>query len=155
MVPSVCEESGFRAGDAVTAPVDRVWHWEMVDTDRLNASGNLAKAFKNEAPKTPGVFADAAPSDEATLLAREAIQNSWDSALEMRDRMRESGMEVPPFEVRFKFRSLSGDDREALIGALGLRELAERAMIVGDRSKLGIGSRDCLEGLDRPGELRS
>ena len=130
-----------------------VWHWETIDPNRLNASGNLAKTFKNEAPEARGVLAQGPPSDEATLLVREAIQNSWDSALEMRDRLQATGTEVHPFEVRFKFRSVSGRARENLILALGLRELAERSAEVGDKSKLGLSPSDCLDGLDRPGDL--
>ena len=132
----------------------RVWHWETIDPNRLNASGNLAKAFKNEVPKAPGVFARGAPSDEATLLVREAIQNSWDSALEMRKELRNSGAEVQPFEVRFKFRSVSGQDRENLVRSLGLRELAQRVAEVNNNSRLGLGSIGCLEQLDKPGNLK-
>lgn len=154
MLRSGGEKSGRVSSYPVVAATNRVWHWEKVDPDRLNASGNLAKAFKNEAPKAPGVFAQSRPSDEATLLVREAVQNSWDSALEMREELKESGLEVPPFEVRFRFRSVSGEDRENLVSALGLRELAERSATVDDESTLGIGSTECLDSLDRPKELR-
>ena len=130
-----------------------VWHWETIDPNRLNASGNLSKAFKNEASKAPGVFAQGAPSDEATLLVREAIQNSWDSALEMRRELRLAGNAPPPFEVRFRFRTVSGSAREHLIEALGLSELGGRAATVDDRSKLGLGATDCLDGLNEPGDL--
>lgn len=131
-----------------------VWHWETIDPNRLNASGNLSKTFKNEAPKMPGVLAQGAPSDEATLLAREAIQNSWDSALEMRRSLRSSSNALPPFEVRFKFRSVSGAAREQLVDALGLSELADRTSAVDDRSKLALGASDCLDGMGEPGDLR-
>ncbi len=131
----------------------RIWHWETIDPNRLNASGNLAKTFKNEAPEARGVLAQGPPSDEATLLVREAIQNSWDSALEMRDNSQTTGTEVHPFEVRFRFRSVSGQARERLINTLGLRELAERSAQIGDKPKLGLSPSDCLDGLDKPGDL--
>ena len=60
------------------------WHWEQIDPDRTGASGDLSKMFKNEAMKAPGFLAADAPSDEAALLVREVIQNSWDAALESR-----------------------------------------------------------------------
>lgn len=53
-----------------------MWNWEKVDTGRAPVSGDLAKFFKNEAVKQPGVLAANAPSTDATVLAREAIQKA-------------------------------------------------------------------------------
>ena len=64
---------------------DPLWCWEKIDPSRAAAAGDLAKMFKNEPVKTPGVLAEDAPAPEATLLVREAIQNSWDAALESRE----------------------------------------------------------------------
>lgn len=58
------------------------WWWEEVDPNRTGVSGDFAKEFKNETVKEPGVFAADHIPAEASLLVREAIQNSWDAARE-------------------------------------------------------------------------
>ena len=65
-------------------PEDLRWSWEKTDPDRSQTSGDVAKLFKNEPVKAPGVFAADQPSPDATVLAREVIQNSWDAAGELR-----------------------------------------------------------------------
>lgn len=61
------------------------WHWERFDPDRTSLSGDISKLFRNDPVKTPGVLTVNAPPSEASVLAREVIQNSWDSALEAQD----------------------------------------------------------------------
>ena len=58
------------------------WWWEGVDPHRTGVSGDFAKEFKNETVKEPGTFAADHIPAEASLLVREAIQNSWDAARE-------------------------------------------------------------------------
>ncbi len=58
------------------------WWWEKVDPNRTGVSGDFAKEFKNETVKEPGMFAADHIPAEASLLVREAIQNSWDAASE-------------------------------------------------------------------------
>lgn len=61
------------------------WWWEEVDPNRTGVSGDFAKEFKNETVKEPGMFAADHIPAEASLLVREAIQNSWDAARERYD----------------------------------------------------------------------
>jgi len=133
-------------------PPARKWRWHPVLANQPSVGGDLAKVFRNETVKAPGVFAHDKPSDPASLLAREAIQNAWDAALEARQALRSEA--VRPFQVRFRFVAAAGPRRDSLVGALGLSELAERAAAVGDRPKLGLDAHDCLSGLGEGGELR-
>jgi len=112
-------------------------------------SGDLAKIFRHEDPKAPGVFAAGAPSAAATLLAREVIQNSWDAARELR----EGGPAAPQFEIEFRFKELHGADKRAIVNALDLRSFAIRAASI-DRRKVGLPPRDCLSELDTDEPLR-
>lgn len=62
-----------RAGSTAQSPT---WCWHPVDANRPSVSGDLAKVFRNESVKAPGVLGRAKPADAAALLAREAIQNA-------------------------------------------------------------------------------
>ena len=119
------------------------WQWEKPDPDRSGSAGDLSKLFKNVDVKRPGVMEIDAPPDEATLLAREAIQNSWDAAIELQETWARGGT-PPPFEIRFRYESASGSDKHRLVERLGLRELAERASSI-DRKAVGLGRSDCLD----------
>ncbi len=121
------------------------WRWEQPDPGTSGATGNVAKLFRGVSVKKPGIMALDAPTDDATLLAREAIQNSWDAAIELRETWARPGA-LPPFEIRFRFKSATGEDRNRLISLLGLRELAERASSV-DRQSVGLRDTDCLDHL--------
>ncbi len=118
------------------------WYWEKTDPSRSGSSGDLSKLFRNENVKQPGVFAVAAPSADATVLAREVIQNSWDAATELR----EDSDDPPPFEIRFSFGSALAERKQHLITRLGLNELAER-LGGSDRGELGLRSPNSLERL--------
>lgn len=124
-----------------------MWHWESIDPARNPTSGDVAKLFKNEAVKQPGILAVGAPPADASLLAREAIQNSWDAGRQLAKELREEGVDPPKFRVRFVYRSYLSDEKAAMVEALGLRELATRAQ-AGDRKKLGLAEDDCLLHLD-------
>lgn len=128
------------------------WRWEQPDPSRSGSAGDLSKLFRNVDVKKPGVMASGAPRDDATILAREAIQNSWDAAIELRENWTLPGT-PPPFEILFRYRSASGDDKHRLIERLGLREHAERASSV-DRETVGLRSSDCLDQLDDGSPLR-
>ena len=58
----------------------RRWVWEPFDANRTSLSGDIAKLFRNDAVKAPGIFAHDAPPPAAAVMAREVIQNSWDAA---------------------------------------------------------------------------
>ena len=128
------------------------WSWPVVDATTFGASGDLAKVFRNEEVKAPGFFAADPIHPDAALLAREAIQNAWDAARERREsQMPEERL---PFEIRFRFFDVGGDEAEALINRLGLHELEERAARVGDRRQIGLTESDCFAELSRGGDLR-
>ena len=67
---------------------------------------------------------DRRPPPDATLLAREVIQNSWDAARELED---ELGEQARIFRITFRYEDLEGPDKKALIKGLGLDELAKRS----------------------------
>ncbi len=129
------------------------WHWDEVDPGRIGLSGNFAKMFRGERVKAPGLFAGDLIDDESALLIREAVQNSWDAALETRQQARRQ--EPHPFEVSFRLFQLSGDERNGIAEALGLDDLSRRATGTADRHTLGLGEQDCLsDGFDDTTPLR-
>lgn len=126
------------------ASLESRWTWEQTDPDRSGSSGDLAKLFKNESVKNPGVFAAGAPSEHATLMAREVIQNSSDAASELGD---ELGDNTPEFEIAFEFESLSDGLKDSFVKALDLDSVAARGTNPADpswRSRLGLDSDDAL-----------
>lgn len=127
-----------------------MWHWEEIDPARSSQSGDIAKLFKNEAVKQPGVFSVDAPPADATLLAREAMQNSWDAGRDLATELEARGEEAPQFRVKFVFSAVDGEEKRVLVARLGLDELATRAADVDDRKKLGLANEDCLDHLDDP-----
>lgn len=124
-----------------------MWTWEPVDRARTPVSGDLAKFFKNEAVKNPGALAARPPSTDATLVAREAIQNSWDAAMALAKER--DGADVPAFTMRFRFRSVVGLEKAAVARSLDLYGLRDR-VLVEDRRKLGLAESDALDELDEP-----
>ena len=120
-----------------------VWKWELTDPNRNGSSGDLSKLFRNEAIKQPGVFSKDAPSGQATVVAREVIQNSWDAAKELQQH---DGDDAPPFEIEFVFRQVSGAKKQSLSEALDLNTLARHAARH-DRHQMGLDSKDCLTSL--------
>jgi len=117
------------------------WLWETTDPKRSGGAGDLAKLFKNEEVDQPGVLAVGAPRSEATLMAREVIQNSWDAAAELQRRRRLSGEEEPRFGISFDFVELSGQVRSEFVAAsdlLGLKHQLDGARRASAESALGI-----------------
>jgi hypothetical protein len=130
------------------------WAWEQTDPDRSGSSGDLSKLFKNEAVKHPGVFAAGAPSENATLMAREVVQNSADAAAEL---AADLGDEAPDFELSFEFESLSGTSKHDFIAALDLRAIAARGTnpsVPDWRARLGLDRDDALDHLGDSSPLR-
>lgn len=139
----------------MTLHSDPRWLWEAVNPHVAGMAGDIAKLFKNEVVKKPGVFEVGAPSDVATLLAREVIQNSADSARELRS---ELGVDAPEFEIDFELHSHSGEAKRRLAAALDLASLADRIRATGDpaiRSQLGLSLTDCLDRLGDDTALRT
>lgn len=118
------------------------WTWERTDPRRSSSSGDLAKIFRHDETKNPGILAKDAPPDAATLLARELIQNSWDAARELATQ--QPG--TPQFEIEFRFDRLVGDTKAKLVDALDLASLAERIPEI-DRHRIGLREGDCLDSL--------
>ena len=129
------------------------WIWDRLIPRTPAAAGNFSKQFKNLQLKAPGIMALDEPSPDAVLLAREVIQNSWDSAAELRDNENDAGREAPDFEIEFVFKTLTGADADHLANAVGLHEHQARVEQVGDgsggklvgRNDLGLGMSDCLD----------
>lgn len=95
------------------------WSWEKLDPNHSSSSGDLSKLFRNENIKQPGFLATDELSPTATFLAREVIQNSWDSAIERR----ENTTGGTPFDMRFTFGSTLSEKSRS---ELGLQELVDR-----------------------------
>ena len=130
------------------------WLWEPTDPDRSGSSGDLAKLFKNEATKNPSVFGEGAPSEDATLMAREVIQNSSDAAVEL---SQDLGEEHTEFEIAFDFESLDGKGKVAFLDALDLGSIRSRGTSKKDphwRSKLGLDADPAFTRLKGPLPLR-
>ncbi len=133
------------------------WLWEKTDPDRSGAAGDLAKLFRNDPVKEPGVLAEKPPPRDATVLAREVIQNAWDAAIERQEKyerdIRSSETDYddpgpPEFEILFRYRSAVGEEKRQLFSHLGLSTLRRRAEEVGDRTALGLSSHLCFDDLN-------
>lgn len=85
------------------------------------------------------------------VVAREVTQNSWDAATRLKKEMSQSGNEVAPsiqFKLQYEFRKLIGADKQKLVGALHLHDIADRAREIG-YGKLGLSESEvCLNFLD-------
>ena len=126
------------------------WKFEKYDPGRANFSGKIASIVKNVTLSNPGVMGKGAigeerPSDEAGLLAREAIQNSWDNA---RDRAAATGV-AAICHLEFRFTELRNQEKAAFVQAAGLHELANRADRL-DKIKQGFANPETYEKLDDP-----
>jgi hypothetical protein len=128
------------------------WAWERVDPDFSGSSGDLAKIFRHEPIKYPGVLAANAPSGDASILAREVIQNSWDAARSRRRTTDED--DISDFEIEFQFNQHIDAEREVLVEAFGLTELAERAAKLGP-FQLGLGDATRLPRIQAGGPVKT
>lgn len=128
-----------------------MWIWEETDPRRSGGAGDLAKLFRNESIAAPGVLAIDPPSDSASLLAREVIQNSWDAAAELSADLLGRGEQVPRFGIHFEFGYVTGVDRERMISALDLPGLASQlhgAVSGGQLAALGLARHSTLIGIE-------
>lgn len=101
---------------------DRQWAWEMENPLTSGVAGDVAALFRAEGVDTPGVLAVDPPSSEASLFAREAIQNSWDAAREWQTACKEADRPTDPFWIEFRFVEYTGYERTQLVAKLGLLE---------------------------------
>ena len=119
------------------------WSWDVTNPFDSGGSGDVAKMFRNEGIKAPGLFRVDAPPDRASLLAREVIQNSWDAANELRALQESLGAEVPPFKISFDFADISGDRLRQLVQVADVEGLQDHYAEVGgaeERRALGLAS---------------
>ena len=96
------------------------WEYEVPTDGAVAAGGALAALFGNYSPKCPGHFSNHLTEPRATLLAREAIQNSWDAAIEY------AGDNAPQMNLAFSFEQLSDAEKDSICNTLGLDELRDR-----------------------------
>jgi hypothetical protein len=96
------------------------WEYETPTDGAVAAGGALAALFGNHSPKCPGHFSNHLTEPRATLLAREAIQNSWDAAIEY------AGDNDPEMSLAFSFEQLSDAEKDSVCNTLGLDELRDR-----------------------------
>jgi hypothetical protein len=132
---------------------DQKWTWSIEKPNESSISGDITRLFRAEGTEQVGVLARNAPSNRATLFAREAIQNSWDAARELR--MKAGYKELDPFQLRINFRLFLDRQKLDFVEALGLHELAERANFEDGkpqslRNALGLFGEDCLSTLMQP-----
>jgi hypothetical protein len=140
----------------IIAAIEKTWIFERVTPDAAGASGKVSDLFRNEGVAQRGHLAIGAPSPAATLMAREVIQNSWDAAQELRGDPEYE--RIPAFYIDFLFKQAEGGEKEDLVDALGLRQLAAQARRVAGtddekRKKLGLGTGDCLRDLEERGSI--
>lgn len=140
------------------------WVWERPNAASSGVAGDIAKLFRNAPIEQPGVLGNDPPSDKATVLAREVIQNSWDAAGDLRDDLRKDQVRAerrnkltralfrpPPFEVRFRFLTADGSLKDTLVQELALTEHARRLAGRGvSRKEVNLGKEDCLKYLEDP-----
>ena len=113
------------------------WQWELPPRFGFQTSGALEDLFRAEARKAPGHLSKEPPSDSATLLAREAIQNSWDAAIEQASDASDRQM-----TLEFKFDRLSGAGARQVIDTLGLAELKSRSVGAGGWKEIQVQNAD-------------
>lgn len=130
-----------------------VWQWEQPNPRVSGSSGDLAKLFRNEGVKHPGLLAAGAPSATATVMAREVIQNSWDAANDLRSQLEKVGEPFPEFEITFRYRNLEGAEKAQLVTNLDLAALSGH-VTPGNRRALGLADSDCLDHLNDDVPLR-
>lgn len=133
------------------------WAWEAENPNYSGGAGDVAALFRAEGVETPGVLEIGAPTAEASLFSREAIQNSWDAAREWERACKKSGVKPPPFWIEFRFLEYRGSDKRKLVFALGLdehsRQIGAAKTAEGSTRNLGLASVETLNDLhngDRP-----
>lgn len=147
--PSTNTRRPHRSGDGGTREVGSKWKWHEDKPGQVAVSADIIRIFKAEGVDQPGVLARGAPSDQAMLFAREAIQNTWDAARELRSDP-DAGPQ-PPFQLDLRFHRLVGERKRRLVQSLGISDHDAR---LGDddrakrRRRVGLTASDCLDELD-------
>tara|TARA_B100000315_G_scaffold253519_1_gene292440 strand:+ start:6088 stop:8052 length:1965 start_codon:yes stop_codon:yes gene_type:complete len=117
------------------------WRWETPARGRVAIGGNLENLFRAKPRKAPGHLELGKPSDSATLLAREAIQNSWDAAIE-----HAAGTDSDrQMTLVFDFSELSVAESKKTISTLGLEELKDQANAAGGWKAVQIPGEDVFD----------
>lgn len=128
----------------VTTEDEARWVWEVPTPLLAVASGDIAALFKAEGVEAPGFLEANAPTPDASLFAREAIQNSWDAAREWRSECARTKRRTAPFYLEFKFSELTGFEKRRVTYELGLDEHARQLAGVksAKRGQAGLGLPD-------------
>ena len=121
------------------------WIWSVPNPDNETASGDLSALFRGQKISSPGILESGRPDDDATLLARESIQNSWDSAI---DRAKRDDATQPRMDLKFTFKELTGAPKNDLVDSLELSELKERERNAGGWRKIGLARENTLRDVD-------
>ena len=143
----VKKQPDVKSSDTEPEDEPEKWIWATDDPLRDGIAGDIAKLFKAESFDKPGVLAENAPSNEAALFAREAIQNSWDAAREWRDTFTKTRKKAPDFSIQFKFEEIKPGARLNKVFALGLNEHSRYLDAEKARKKkpdLGLANADLL-----------
>lgn len=126
----------------------RIWSWQTTKPGQPGVTGDVTLVFKTVDFDNSGFLAKDPPSNEASLFAREAIQNSWDAAREWAEACKLSGRPFDPFSLEFVFKEFTGFEKQKLVTALGLdehRSQAELAKALGKgKSPLGLHDTSAL-----------
>ena len=125
------------------------WRWALPPEGEVVQSGALEDLFKAEPRKAPGHLSIKPPTDSATLLAREAIQNSWDAAIEQATQASDRQM-----TLEFKFDRLSSTDAKRVIDTLGLEELKSRSVAAGGWKEIQLESDDVFDFVEPGNSLK-
>lgn len=96
------------------------WHWAELPPLGGAAGGLASKIFR-------GIE----QLDTADLLAREVIQNSWDAARKLRAQLKKPDL---PFEMVFRFVSLSGKEKDLFLEQFNLASIREQSKHMKKRS---------------------
>ena len=138
--------------DLVIEEVPDKWIWEIPTPLIATTSGDIAALFKAEGVDTPGFLELNAPNSDASLFAREAIQNSWDAARELKAERLKKRKSVEPFYLEFSFKEVHGFEKRSAIYALGLdehtRQFRNATAGKGRHANLGLADPEFLSQLD-------
>jgi hypothetical protein len=137
---------------ALNSDKSTTWDWEKTDPNRSGSSGDISKLFRHERAKNPGVLSIDAPSPDATIMAREVIQNSWDAARDLHSSFGGEDKKLPTFEMEFDFRSVREEEKARIANNLDLESLSSR-LSGKDRQDLGLRQSDCLKHLSSSDSL--
>ena len=109
------------------------WFFEELTTAASGISGNIADQFKKQTIETAEILRSSEPPNAATLLAREIIQNSQDSAIERADDDPDAAL-----EMSFEFSKMERTARVEFAESLDLGKLTDQIEKAGGWSHVDV-----------------